>query len=209
MKPLILFYFLVLAFTAIGQDNTQTLTLDDPRIQELLKQAQDTRSLSAGFTQEKHMQVLEEPMISQGVFKYERPGRLRWQVETPEPMVAVVNGTSVKIHEKDKLRAPSAAERQMFIAVTDLITNIISGNAMDGKEMEPAFQIEGDELFVELVPKAGRAVGRLDRINLLFNTDDMLLRELHMIQPKGDHTLILFHDARRDVEHPEGTFDLQ
>ena len=40
-------------------------------------------TIESRFTQEKHMALLDEPVTSEGIFYFEKPGRIRWQYTKP------------------------------------------------------------------------------------------------------------------------------
>ena len=53
--------------------------------------ARDIRNVQAAFTQEKHLQILAQPLLSRGRLIFATPDRLRWEYETPLPSVLLMN----------------------------------------------------------------------------------------------------------------------
>ena len=53
--------------------------------------ARDIRSVQAAFTQEKHLQILAQPLVSRGRLIFAAPDRLRWEYEAPLPSVLLMN----------------------------------------------------------------------------------------------------------------------
>ena len=53
--------------------------------------AQDIRSVQAAFTQEKHLQILSQPLLSQGRLIFAAPDRLRWEYEAPLASVLLMD----------------------------------------------------------------------------------------------------------------------
>ena len=45
--------------------------------------ARDIRTVQADFTQEKHLQILAQPLVSRGRLIFAAPDRLRWEYEAP------------------------------------------------------------------------------------------------------------------------------
>jgi outer membrane lipoprotein-sorting protein len=53
--------------------------------------ARDIRTVQADFTQEKHLQILAQPLLSRGRLIFAAPDRLRWEYEAPLPSVLLMN----------------------------------------------------------------------------------------------------------------------
>lgn len=56
----------------------------------------DVKSIRARFKQTKHVAMLAGPLVSAGRFSFARPDRVRWEMETPEPLVVEVAGASLR-----------------------------------------------------------------------------------------------------------------
>lgn len=211
MKSLPLILFSAIASLIVvqlqGQDRSP-IDRNDPLVLALLEHSKSTTSLQADFVQEKHLKMLATPVVSKGEIKFKKPGQLRWQVETPEPSIAVVDGKNVMISRAGKAEDVTAVDRQTFNAITDMIEGIVSGQLMDGESMTSTFFKTKEGMLVELVPKDPRMAKRLKHVTLLFNTTDHTLRELRMEQPNGNYTLTRFSNAQFGAVHPGSTFKL-
>ncbi len=53
--------------------------------------AQNIRSVQAAFTQEKHLQILAQPLLSHGLLIFSAPDRLRWEYQAPLPSVLLMD----------------------------------------------------------------------------------------------------------------------
>lgn len=58
--------------------------------------AQDIHSVQATFTQEKHLQILAQPLQSHGLLIFAAPDRLRWEYQAPLPSVLLMDGGRVQ-----------------------------------------------------------------------------------------------------------------
>ena len=58
--------------------------------------ASTVQTLSSDFSQERHLSMLKEPLISSGKFAYEKPDRLYWEILKPSPLGFVVQGDKAK-----------------------------------------------------------------------------------------------------------------
>lgn len=207
IQLIILTIGLLFATGLVAQERTP-LERTDPMVQALLAHSSKTNSLIANFSQEKHLKMLATPVVSEGMIRFEKPGKLRWQVDTPEASVAVVDGKMVKISQGGKEQPVTAVDRQTYGAISDLIQGIVSGKLMNGQSMQTQFFKTAKGVLIELVPNDPKMAKRLAQVRLVFNTTDHTLREMRMQQPNGDYTLTTFTKAAFDVEHPVGAFNL-
>ncbi|HHQ47556.1 MAG TPA: outer membrane lipoprotein carrier protein LolA [Acidobacteria bacterium] len=75
-------------------------------------------SLKARFRQEKRSAMLLEPAVSTGSFVYLAPDRIRWQYDTPDPMVVVFDGRVLttwdpSLHHLDRVHVSARQKRLM------------------------------------------------------------------------------------------------
>lgn len=193
---------------ARAQDDRKPIKADDPLVLALLEKGRSITTLQAAFTQEKHLKALQQPLTSTGKFSFQRPARMRWQVDSPAPMVAVADKKNVRILESGQERPADMRDREVYGAITEMIDGIVSGRLMSGQGMRTEYYRTSTGLLVDLVPVDGRIAKRMKGIRLLFDTKDLLLRELRMEQANGDHTVTRFTGARAGADLPANTFQL-
>lgn len=56
----------------------------------------DVAGIRARFRQTKHVALLDDPLVSEGRFSFDRPERVRWEMEKPEPLVVEVSGGELR-----------------------------------------------------------------------------------------------------------------
>ena len=110
--------------------------------------------------------------------------------------------------EGGKERPADMRDREVYGAITEMIDGIVSGRLMNGKGMRAAYFRTTAGLLVDLEPTDARVAKRMKGIHLLFDTKDLLLRELRMEQANGDNTVTRFTGARAGAPLPANTFQL-
>lgn len=208
LSALLLAGLFLMSSGASAQDGRTAITKDDPLVKALMEKGKAITTLQATFVQEKHLKVLKEPMISNGQFYYHQPGRLRWQIDGPTAMTAVVESKNVRIMEGGKERVVSAQDKEVYTAISEMISGIVTGRLLSNGSMKVSYYRTANGLLVDLIPTDQRIAKRLKAIQLLFNEKDMLLRELRMDQANGDHTITRFSNAKSGMALPENVFNL-
>jgi len=56
----------------------------------------DVATIRARFRQTKYVAMLEEPLVSEGRFTFQRPDQVRWEMVTPEPLVVDISGSELR-----------------------------------------------------------------------------------------------------------------
>jgi outer membrane lipoprotein-sorting protein len=56
----------------------------------------DVATIGARFRQTKYVAMLEEPLVSEGRFTFQRPDQVRWEMITPELLVVDISGSELR-----------------------------------------------------------------------------------------------------------------
>lgn len=167
-----------------------------PRMAEAQR---DVQSIRARFRQTKHVALMTEPLISEGRFSFERPDRVRWEMETPEPLVVEVRG--------DELRAgpPGAPGRveagpavQLF---RDLAALFTGAEEWAGERFTLGPGTSGGNAFV-LTPRDPSVARVLQSIEIELDPEQGGPRRVVLREPGGDRTEIVLSDV--EVRRADG-----
>ena len=79
---------------AFGQDKSYTPVTNMKDVETKLNNASaQTSTITCDFTQEKHLEYLDETIISKGKFWFKKENRLRWEYMTPfKYLILLTNG---------------------------------------------------------------------------------------------------------------------
>src|SRR6185369_3899314 len=100
----------------------------------------DTKVLSAGFTQELRVKAGGQVVRSKGKMYFEKPGHMRWEYESPEPQTIIADGESLWIYQPadhQVLKAPLQQAFQSSTPVSFLFGVARIGRDFDAKLAEP------------------------------------------------------------------------
>jgi outer membrane lipoprotein-sorting protein len=150
------------------------------------KALSDTRTAQGRFTQ-----VDPTGSPSSGAFYINRPGKVRFEYTSPEPIFIVSDGTSVSI-EEPKRKAYDAVPLSSTPLHLFLRTNIDlkrDGSVADVKT-------QGDSYFVTLVDKTGEAEGKMI---LQFRQSDFELLGWHQVDGSGAETRVQLSEIKKNV----------
>jgi outer membrane lipoprotein carrier protein len=165
---------------------------------EIAKVAKNIKSISAKFTQEKHMKILVKPLISEGIFFFTAPKSLRWEYVSPVKSILLMHNGNGKsyIQVKNGLVEDTRAKAQAMEIVMQEITSWLNGRFHD----DPNF---GAELIKDktdkiiITPKDKSLSDIISSIELQISRDEGIIKSVKISESRDSYTLLIF----KGVEH--------
>ena len=180
-------------------------------VQNIAQKADDLTQIAARFSavqtihsrfmQEKHMALLTEPVVSEGVFSFEKsPARIRWEYQKPFKNGFILDGASAfRLEEGKKTPVKGVMARNIAAQMLVWLT-------FDLKTLSETYAISYFEGGVTLTPKNDKN-RLLDKITVWFAKDNpQALSEIRMDEPGGDFTLLKFSDTQINKPLPKDAF---
>jgi|GEM_PF-3465806 hypothetical protein len=181
--------------------NPKLFTLD-----KLEEAGKHFRTMRVAFTQEKHLAILDEPVINKGVLEINRDlGAVRWEF----------TGRSVLIFKDDKLRRFGAEGKEETVAggkdpsIQTMATQMRS--FLDGKwgGMQELFVITPDPdgaPELTFTPRSQDLKKYLTKLVIRFRDDLSAPQSMLMIANGDDRTEYRFERPEVDIEIPSARF---
>lgn len=212
MKKLFAAGWLALALAGFAADEAPLLPVTDPKpvLQDLQQKMASLQSVFLDFTQERHLNLFTEPLISEGVMLIGRPDLIRWETTAPYQSILLGDKKSVAQFEQEdgtwkklKLGFPQMLKRVMEQMA------LMNQGKLDALTADFTITVATNHAaaVLTLVPKDKDVRGMLAALEVRMQPDFSATREVVMREPGGDFTRIIFKRERRDVVFPAGTFD--
>ncbi|PIU19167.1 MAG: hypothetical protein COT18_08900 [Elusimicrobia bacterium CG08_land_8_20_14_0_20_59_10] len=170
-----------------------------------------SRTLQAGFVQEKHLLLFQDVLTSSGTFSFAVPSSLRWEIKFPFHSLLIMNGRELAKYDfikgkPRKLKLPAAdALFEMF----DQIAGLHQGKFSEQAEKYEITVYCGEAERLVLVPKDKKMRRFLPAIEIRFSRALDSVRSVLIREGGSDYTLIRFEDVRLNPELPGGLFSTQ
>ena len=196
--------FLLLAALTPAPTETETLFA---RMRE--RQAA-IRTLQVRFTQEKKSSLLSAPSISEGLFSYEAPDRVRWEYSKPDPYTILIEGDRFKAYYPALHKVKTARITRMrnrifhFLLATEPLEKLKNHFQVELRiaQARPTFTLVLTPLTPHLAKYISAVTLQVDKQSLL--PVDILIQE-----KDKDYTRLTFSDPRVNTTLPEKTFVLE
>ncbi|MFO7786115.1 MAG: LolA family protein [Thermodesulfobacteriota bacterium] len=155
-------------------------------------------SIESEFIQESHTAMLEEPLRSSGLFRYEAPDFVRWEVLSPERAGFSADGDRLKTWKgssNEKEGAPPGAEAGIRHFMEQLLAWVRADFDWLGERFDISV-LKDSPVELVLEPMSEAVAERLDRIRVTFSQDLSHLKAIEIRETGGDRMVITFLNVR-------------
>ncbi|MDR1656999.1 MAG: outer membrane lipoprotein carrier protein LolA [Deltaproteobacteria bacterium] len=180
---------------------------DDATAKELLltlkTQISDISSISGQFTQEKKLDFLNDPVISQGEFYFSRPDYLLWEYLEPLPSGLKMEHGQIEAwtgRPDQRVKQPEGLTEAARIAAGQMMLWM----NLDPEAIVAAYKVSiiaDNPLVLKLTPKRDGAREMIQSLQVEFSPDRRTVRQVILNEPQSVITLT-FSLVRTNAPHP-------
>jgi len=157
--------------------------------------AEQVDSIAAEFVQEKHLPILVRPLISQGIFYFQKPDALRWEYREPVRSILLMNSGRLRRFRQSggALKEETGAGLQAMGFVMAEITSWLKGR-FDESRMFTA-RLEAGRKIV-LLPKEAAFARVIQKIELLLADEPGVIETVTIYESNDSFTRLTFENTR-------------
>jgi hypothetical protein len=170
-----------------------------PRLDDLLSQWKRAPGLSARFREEKHLAILDAPLVTEGTICFAPPARLARRAVRPFASILLVDGDRLQFWQAEGAQSIDLAKNPVARLFVDAFVKLLAG---DRAGIERIFELElaarpGGGWELTLKPRRAP----MDQViaRLVLRGEGLVLREMDLRETSGDWTHTAFTDV--DVGH--------
>ena len=173
---------------------------------ELRNSAQNIKTLSADFIQEKYLKILAKPIISKGRLYFKAPRSIRWEYIAPMKRLTLMNKGDVQayIWSEGKWVLDKAQSDARSI-VMDEINNWFTGRFKENPAFTHTYK-PGPPPSVILTPKEG-VKNFISQIVLRFSKTTGLVETIKIIENQDNYTKVTFENEKLNADLHENMFE--
>jgi outer membrane lipoprotein-sorting protein len=186
---------------------------EDPRLAAILRAFDEaqakTSTLVAGFTEEKEIRLLAQPVVARGRFYFGRPNQVRWEYETPDRKEYVITEDKYVAYFPALGKAEEVPFSRFvgkrlfrFLGLGQSIAEL--GKYYD-LSLAPRSDLEGTHLLV-LTARKRKVQERVREMRIWVDAASSLPRRIQYEETGGDVTRVTFHDLRPNAPLGSSTF---
>lgn len=162
------------------------------------QKAANTKTIVSNFTQKKHLDFLENDVISQGKLSYKAPNLVKWMYTKPFKYSVVFKDNKLFINNDGKKSDVKIGASKLFEQLNQLIIKSVNGNMFDAMQFDMAFSKLNMNYTVNFKSKNTDLAKYIAAFVLKFN-DKYEVVSVKMVEPTGDYTLIEFNKRQDNI----------
>lgn len=168
--------------------------------------------LSAAVVQRKRDPLLKNEAVSRGKLSFRKPASLRWEVESPERRIVVMDGRTVTTYYPKRKEA-ERRDMQDDFASSAALGLFESGISASLPELERRFQVDlsrsDNEVVLRLIPRSKMLSRVIASIRIHQDPVEGRPRRIVVEGARGDRTETTFSGVTLNPEFPPDTFSLR
>ena len=164
-------------------------------LESIRKTADKVESISASFVQEKHLAILQKPLVSKGLLLFQKPDALRWEYQTPIASILMsYQGNTVRyLKQNNSYIKDVGSHIQVMQIVLGEISNWLAGRFNEGGNFIAAVKEKG---IVRLQPSNEEMTTMISHIELQLSSQPGLIDSVTIYESKKSYTKLIFQNTR-------------
>jgi outer membrane lipoprotein-sorting protein len=202
----------ILAEETVPDGKTISGSERDRWFEEARERQKGITGLSAVVVQRKRDPLLKNEVVSRGKLSFRKPALLRWEVESPEKMVVVMDGRTVTTYYPTRKEA-ERRDMQDDFASRAALGFFESGISASLPELERRFHVDlfrsDDEVVLRLIPRSKMLSRVVASIRIYQDPTAGRPRRIVVEGARGDRTETTFSGVTHNPDFPPDTFALR
>ncbi|HBH85992.1 MAG TPA: outer membrane lipoprotein carrier protein LolA [Syntrophaceae bacterium] len=176
--------------------------------EDIRRESAKITSVSAQFSQQKHMQILTKPLVSKGLFYFQTPDSVRWEYTSPIKSVLLMQKGSIKRYTQGSrgLVEDASGSLESMQIVLQEIGRWTRGQFTENEHFSATLK-GGKGARIILTPKEKGLASMISRIVITLSPDRQgVIKSVKIIESEGNYTLFEFNDVQINRKISETLF---
>ena len=204
--------FLILTINPVFPQNSQPVSEKDQSdiLQTITEKLSTVKNLKADFKQIRHMEILMDPLVSEGICCFEKPDKLRWELTKPYRSILIYNDNEVA-----KFNITNGKTEKLNLGTEDLMREILKQiiSWMQG-DFSKAADIYNLKIYksktykLVLIPKSEALIKSIQSIEMIFDEDLQNISIVQINESAENYIKIEFMKTHNNISLDKQIFDL-
>lgn len=210
MKYKIVYIFTYLFVSSLMSQNTSLTANEINHLKEKVDEvSKATKSFKTDFVQFKHMDFLDDDIVTKGELTYKTPNLIRWEYNDPFNYIVVFKSDKLFIDDNGKKNNINIGSNKLFGKLNQLITGSAQGVSMFNEDdFNIKYYKSNDGYLVSFFPKEEQILRFLKQIDFTFNKDTYRVAVIKMMEPSGDYSRIEFDNMQVNKPVSDAVFSI-
>lgn len=207
MKKISLYLFLLFTgVSALTQEQPMSAAEIAAFKQSVNAVSTKIKTMTADFTQYKHMDFLAKDVETSGKMAFREPNSLAWQYKKPYNYSIVFKNGKILINDEGKKSQMSAAGSKTFAKINKLIVGSVSGDMFDDREFTITYLKSKDFNIARFAPKDAALKKYIKLVELSFDRKEATVEQVRLMESEKDYTRIVFKNKVLNAKVDDSAF---
>lgn len=175
---------------------------------EIKTVSESTISIKADFIQDKKISMLDDKMISNGIFYYKKSSNIRMEYTKPFKFLLVLSKNKMYMKNAERVNTFKESESKLFKNINKLMASCIDGSWIESGEYKSQYYQNKNQILVELVPIYKELSRLFKSIVVTIDKKDFTVSVIELNDISGDQTKIKFINKEINVQIPDSVFSV-
>ncbi len=173
--------------------------------QRINEKAKTTNTISANFSEEIFSSMLRSTSKANGILRYKKENKIRWEHLSPKKQVILIDGKTIKYSENGT-EIKNAGSNRVVKKVQGLMMQMFNGEFLNEKEFTVMYFENTENYKLILLPKSSRMANYISSIELIFDKNTLAMKKLTLKETEEDKIVYTFTSIVFNKEISNSTF---
>ncbi len=203
------FIFLFLTLQLSAQTDFKPLKNKADFTRKFSEASAKINTIKSDFTQEKHLSMLEEKIISKGVFWFKKEQKVRMEYSSPTKYLIIMNDKIFRIKDDSGDKKMATGGNKLFQQISQITADCIRGNVLNNKDFITEVFENSKQYKIEMKPLSKQMKTYFSSIHLMINKSDLDVASIVMNEPSGDFTRLSFLNKKLNSSISDEVFSVK
>ena len=191
-----IFLMLTVGCQAVHAQSANYKMMDNPRDfkNRFSEESKKVISIRCNFIQEKNLSLLEEKIVSEGMFWYKKENKVRLEYQKPFRYLMILNADQMITRDDLKESRMSTHSSKLFQQLNRIIMGCVNGSILDSKDFTAQVFQNDKTYMLAMSPNSKSLKEFFQTIQITIDKKDWSVLGITMLEPGGDNTIIKFTD---------------
>lgn len=189
-------YLFAILICLVSNAHGQEIEMTPSEIENFKKiikeEATNTLTITADFTQIKHMDFLTNDIETIGKLSFKSPDWVKWEYINPYEYSVVFRDEKILINDGGTKSDFNANSSKLFKKLNDLIVKSVTGDMFDDTDFNISYFKEGNYYKIVFNSRDKKLATLIESFVIHFQKETGDVNEVMMIEPSKDYTKIIF-----------------
>jgi len=172
----------------------------------LIKNNQATQTVSSDFKQTKSMKMLNEKVVSKGLFYYKKSNRIRIEYTSPFQYLLIMNGANIIVKDEQKTSKVNTRNSKSLQSANRIMMDCMTGNVFNNQDFKVQCLAGTGQYLLQLTPVASSMKNLFSRIDIYLEQSDFSVSRLMLHETGGDTTVMDFTNRKKNISLSDALF---